>query len=62
MRKKVRKQQVQEKDQEEVVVVIEDKEKEKNGKPEVKMSPVEEEQEPMTPLAAASPMKTERKK
>lgn len=55
MRKKVRKPQDQEKDQEDVVVVVEEKE----SKPEIKMSPVEEEQEPMTPLAAASPMKIE---
>ncbi|SIO07527.1 hypothetical protein [Algoriphagus halophilus] len=53
MRKKVRKKPDQEIEKEEVVVVVNEKEK-----PQVKMTPVEEEQEPMTPLAAASPMKT----
>lgn len=62
MKKKVRKKQEQDKDQEDVVVVVAEKEKEKDQKPDVKMTPVEEEQEPMTPLAAASPMKAEVKK
>ncbi|WP_439488093.1 hypothetical protein [Algoriphagus sp.] len=58
MRKKVRKKADQEPEKEEVIILDEKDEK----KPEVKMTPVEEEQEPMTPLAAASPMKTETKK
>lgn len=62
MKRKVRKKQEQDKEQEEVVVVVADKEKEKDKKPDIKMSPVEEEQKPMTPLAAASPMKAEAKK
>jgi len=61
MKKKVRKKPEQETEKEEVVVLVE-KEKEKGQLPDVKMTPVEEEQEPMTPLAAASPMKTEMKK
>ncbi|MEB2783086.1 hypothetical protein [Algoriphagus persicinus] len=62
MKKKVRKQQEQDNENEPVVVLVEDKESTKEDKQEIKMTPVEEEQEPMTPLAAASPMKTESKK